>query len=172
MCSFFSSPLKSPLDSKEIQPVHLKGNQSWIFIGRTNVEAETPVLWSPDMKSWLIIKDPDAGEDWGQQDKGTTEDEMLGWHHRFSGHELEQTQGDNEGLWSPVCCSPWGSQSQHHRVTEQQLKSWWFYSETEQETGWIQMCYTVIFFKKAIFTKELELSFSWHWGKGVGRCKP
>ena len=73
--------LESPLDSKEIQPVHLKGNQSRIFIGRTDVEAETPILWSPDMKNWLIGKDPDAGRDGGQEEKGTTEDEMVGWHH-------------------------------------------------------------------------------------------
>ena len=73
--------LESPLDSKEIQPVHPKGNQSWIFIGRTDVEAETPILWPPDVKSWLIWKDPDTGKDWGQEEKGMTEDEMAGWHH-------------------------------------------------------------------------------------------
>ena len=81
--------LESPLDSKEIQPVHPKGNQSWIFIGRTDVEAETPILWLPDVKSWLIWKDPDAGENWRQEEKGTTEDEMVGWHHRLNGHEFE-----------------------------------------------------------------------------------
>ena len=81
--------LESPLDCKEIQPVHPKGNQSWIFIGRTNVEAETPTLWQPDAKSRLISKDPDAGKDWGQEEKGMTEDEMVGWHHWLNGHELE-----------------------------------------------------------------------------------
>ena len=81
--------LESPLDYKEIQPVHPRGNQSWIFIGRTDAEAETPVLWPPDMKKWLIWKDPDAGKDCRQEEKGMTEDEMVGWHHRHNGHEFE-----------------------------------------------------------------------------------
>ena len=97
--------LESPLDSKEIQPVHPKGNQSWIFIGKTDVEAETPILWPPDTKNWLIGKDPDAEKDWGQ-DKETTEDEMVGWHHRLNGHEFEQILGDSEGLGSLACCCP------------------------------------------------------------------
>ena len=79
---------KSPLDCKEIQPVHPIGDQSWVFIGRTNAKAENPVLWLPDVKSWLIWKDPDAGEDWGQKEKGMTEDEMVGWHHRLNGDEF------------------------------------------------------------------------------------
>ena len=81
--------LESPLNCKEIQPVHSKGDQSWVFIGRTDVEAETPILWPPNVKSWLIWKDPDAGKDWGQEEKGTTEDEMVGWHHRLDEHEFE-----------------------------------------------------------------------------------
>ena len=81
--------LESPLNCKEIQPVHPKGNQSWIFIGRTDAEGETPILWPPDEKYWLIWKDPDAGKDWRQEEKGTTEDEMVGWHHLLSGHEFE-----------------------------------------------------------------------------------
>ena len=85
--------LESPLDCKEIQPVHPKGNRSWIFIGRTDVEAEIPILWPPDAKSWLIGKDPDAGKDWGLEEKGTTEDEMVGWHHWLNGHEFEQAPG-------------------------------------------------------------------------------
>ena len=80
--------LESPLDWKEIQPVHPKGDESWVFIGRTDVEAGTPVLWPHDVKSWLIGKDPDAGKDWGQEEKGTTEDEMVGWHHWLNGHEF------------------------------------------------------------------------------------
>ena len=80
--------LERPLDCKEIQPVHPKGDQSWVFIGRTDVEAETPILWPPDVESWLIGKDPDAGKDWGQDDKGTTEDEMVGWHHQHNGHRF------------------------------------------------------------------------------------
>ena len=83
-------PLQSPLDCKEIQPVHSRGNQSWIFVGRTDVEAETPILWPPDAKSWLIWKDTDAGKDWRQEEKGTTEDETVGWHHWLSGHELNK----------------------------------------------------------------------------------
>ena len=81
--------LESLLDCKEIQPIHPKGNQSWIFIGRTDVEAETPTLWPPDAKNWLIWKDPDAGKDWRREEKGTTEDEMVGWHHQLDGHEFE-----------------------------------------------------------------------------------
>ena len=81
--------LESPLDCKEIQPVHPKGDQSWVFPGRTDAKAETPILWPPHAKSWLIGKDSDAGRDWGQEDKGTTEDEMVGWHHRLGGNEFE-----------------------------------------------------------------------------------
>ena len=81
--------LESPLDCKDIQPVHPKGSQSWMFIGRNDVEAETPILWPPDVKSWLIWKDSDAGKDWSQEENGTTEDEMVGWHHRLNGHEFE-----------------------------------------------------------------------------------
>ena len=86
---FLEKTLESPLDCKEIKPVHPKGNESWIFIGRTDAEAETPILWPPDVKSWLIGKDPDAGKDWRQEEKGMTEYEMIGWHHRFDGHEFE-----------------------------------------------------------------------------------
>ena len=85
-----------------------KGNQPWIFIGRADAEAETPIVWPPDVKNWLIGKDPDAGRDWGQEEKGTTEDKMVGWHHRLSGHEFDQTPGGREGQRSLACCSPWG----------------------------------------------------------------
>ena len=85
-----------------------KGNQSWIFIGRTDAEAETPIFWPPDAKSWLIGKDSDAGKDWRQEEKGTREDEMVGWHHRLDGHEFEQALGVGDGQGSLVCCSPWG----------------------------------------------------------------
>ena len=81
--------LESPLDCKEIQPVHPKGNQSWIFIGRTDAKAETPILWPPDVKNWLVWRDPDAGRDWRQEEKGTIEDKMVGWHHQLNGHEFE-----------------------------------------------------------------------------------
>ena len=99
--------LESHLDCKEIQPVHPKGNQSWIFIGKTDVEAETPIFWPPDVKSWLIWKDPDAGKGWGQE-KGTTQDEMVGWHHWPYGREFTQAPGVGDGQGSLMCCSPWG----------------------------------------------------------------
>ena len=100
--------LESPLDCKEIQPVHPKGNKSWIFIGRTDAEAEAPILWPPDAKNWLIGKDPDAGKDWRQEEKGTTENEMVGWHHWLNGHGFEQTPEGSEGQGSLACCSPCG----------------------------------------------------------------
>ena len=96
------------LDCKEIQPVHPKGNQYWILIGRTDVEAEAPILWPPVMKNWLIGKYPDAVKDWRQEEKGTREDEMVGWHHWCNGHEFEQAPGDGEGQGSLLFCSPRG----------------------------------------------------------------
>ena len=104
--------LESPLDCKEFQPVHPKGNQSWVFIARTDAEAETPILWPPDVKSWVIQKDPDAGKDWKREEKGMTEDEMVGWHHRLNGHEFEQAPGVGEGQRGPVCSM--GSQRVGH----------------------------------------------------------
>ena len=101
--------LESPLDSKDIKPVNPKGNQPWILIGRTDAEAEAPILWPPDAKSWLIRKDPDAGKDWGQEEKQMTEDEMVGWHHRLRVLEFDLTSGRSEGQGSLACCSPWGS---------------------------------------------------------------
>ena len=100
--------LESCLDCKEIKPVHPKGNQSRIFIGRTDAETEAPILWPPDVKSQLIGKDPDAGKDWRQEENRTTEDEMVGWHHQLNGHEFEQVLGDGEGQGGLPCCSPWG----------------------------------------------------------------
>ena len=99
--------LESPLDSKEIKSVNPKGNQSWIFIGRTDAETEAPILWSPDEKSWLSWKDPNAGEDWRHGEKGMTEDEMVGWHHQLDGHEFEQAPGVSDGQGSLACWSPW-----------------------------------------------------------------
>ena len=96
--------IESPLDCKEMKPVNPKGNQSWIFIGRTDAKAENPILWPLDVKSWLIWKDPDAGQDWRQEEKGMTEDEMVGWHHWLSGHEFEQAPGvgDGQEAWCVV----------------------------------------------------------------------
>ena len=112
--------LESPLDSKEIKSVNPEGNQSWIFIGRTDAEAEVPKLWPPNEKSRLIRKDPDAGKNWGQEEKGMTEDEMVGWHHWLNKHEFEQVPGDGEGQGSLACCSPWGRRVGHDWETEQQ----------------------------------------------------
>ena len=110
--------LESLLYSKEIKPVNPKGNQHWIFIERT--DAEAPILWPPDAKSWLIWKGPDAGKDCGQEEKGTTEDEMVRGHHWLNGHMFEQALGDGEGQGGVMCCSPWGCRVGHDWVTEQQ----------------------------------------------------
>ena len=99
---------ESPLDCKEIQPVHSKGDQSWVFIGRTDAKAETPILWPPYVKSWLIGKDPDAGKDWRQEEKGTTENEVVGWHHQHNGHGFGWTPGVGDGQRSLAYCSSWG----------------------------------------------------------------
>ena len=147
--------LKSPLDRKEIKPVKPKGNQSWIFIRRTDAEAEAPILWLPDAKSWLTGKDPDAGKDWRQEEKGMTEDEMVGWHHRFSGHEFEQILGDDEGQESLACCCSWGHRVGHNWVTKQQnmyiyiyththiLFHIIFHSDSSQDVKYGSRCYTV-----------------------------
>ena len=110
--------LESPLDCKEIKPVHPKENQPWIFIGRTDAEAETPTLWLPDVKNWLIGKDPDAGEDLRQEEKEATEDKMVGWPHRLDGHKFEQALGVGDGQGSLACCSSWGHRVRHDWATE------------------------------------------------------
>ena len=114
--------LESPLDCKEIKPVHSKGNQSWIFTGRTDAEPETPILWPPDVKNWLIWKDPDAGKDWRQEEKGRTEDKMVRWHHWLDGHEFGWTPGVGDGQGSLACCSPWGHKE----------------SDTTEELNWVE----------------------------------
>ena len=122
--------LESPLDCKEIKPAHPKGNESWILIGRTDdTEAEAPVLWPPDGKRWLTGKDPDTGKDWRQEEKGLTEDEMVGWHHRLNGQEFELTLEDSEGQGSLACYSPPGHKESD--MTKQQhlcLHRTWFIS--------------------------------------------
>ena len=110
--------LESPLDHKEIQPVHPEGDQSWVFIERTDAEAEAPVLWPPHAKRWLIGKDPDAGRDWAQEEKGMTEDEMAGWHHRLDGHGFGWTLGVGDGQGSLACC---GSRGRKESDTTEQL---------------------------------------------------
>ena len=100
--------LESLLNSKEVKPVNLKGNNPWVIIGRTDAKAEAPILWLPDANSWLIGKDLDPGQDWGQEEKGVTEDEIVGWHHQINVHESESPPGDSERQGNMVCCSSWG----------------------------------------------------------------
>ena len=114
----FSSSHKSHLDCKEIQPVHPKEDQSWVFIGRTDAEAETPILWPPNVKSWLIWKDPDAGKDWEQEEKGMTEDKMVWWHHQFNGNGFGWTEGVGDGQGGLKCCISWGHKVRHDWTTE------------------------------------------------------
>ena len=128
--------LESPLDCKEIQPVHPKGNRSWILIGRTDAESETPILWQSDVKNWLIGKDPDAGKDWRQEEKGLTEDEMIGWHHQLNAHEFEQALGVGDGQGSLACCSLWGSKE----VDMTEWLNW-----TDQESSWVNRKGKIIF---------------------------
>ena len=125
--------LESPLDCKEIQPVHPKGDQSWVFIGRTDAEAEMPILWPPAVKSWLIGKDPAAGKDWRWEEKGMTEDEMAGWHHWLNGYEYKQALGDGDGQGSLLCCSPWGCK-------ESDMTEWlnWTAGSSSLNRDWIQ----------------------------------
>ena len=111
-CGVKKTP-ESPLDFKEIQPVHSEGDQPWDFFGRNDAKAETPVLWPPHAKSWFIGKDPDAGRDWGQEEKGMTGDETAGWHHWLNGHESEWTPGDGDGQEGLACCDSWG-----HKVSD------------------------------------------------------
>ena len=125
----FKLYLESPLDCKEIQRVHSKGDQPWVFFGRTD-KAETPVLWPPYAKSWLIGKDSDTGRDWGQEEKGTTKDEMAGWHHWLDGHESEWTPGVGDGQGGLVCCNSWGCKK----------------SDTTERLNWTELIWNYIFF--------------------------
>ena len=121
--------LKSPLDCKKIQPVHPK-DQSWVCTRRTDVEAETPILWPPDVKSWLIWKDPDAGRDWGQEEKGRKEDEMVGLHHRLNGHRFGWTPGVGDGQGGLACCGSWGHKE----------------SDMTEQLNWTKLNWTAIYF--------------------------
>ena len=129
-CCFWTAvlekTLESPLDCKEIQSVHRKGDQSWVFIGRTDVEAGTPIHWPPDVKNWLIWKDPDAGKDWGQEEKGTTEDETVGWHRWLNGHGFGWTPGVGDGQGGLACCSSWGCKESDttKRLNWTELNDW------------------------------------------------
>ena len=127
-CCFWTVVLEkipeSHLDCKEIKPVDPTGNQSWILVGRTDAEAETPILWPSDAKSWLIGKDPDAGKDLGQEEKGTTEDEMVGWYHQLSGHGFGWTPGVDDRKGGLVCCGSWGAKSQTWLSNWTELTGW------------------------------------------------
>ena len=129
--------LASPLDCKEIQPVHPKGDQSWVFTGRTDVEAETPILWPPDAQSWLIGKDPDAGKDCGQEEKGTTEDEMVGWHHWHNGHRFGWTPGVGDGQGGLACCGSWGCKESGMTEKLNWTDLHFSYNKTDAKCGYI-----------------------------------
>ena len=141
--------LESPLDCKEIQPVHPKADQSCVFIGRTDAEAETPVLWPPDAKSWLIWKGPDAGRDWGQEEKGMTEDEMAGWHHWLYGHGFGWTPGVGDGQGGLVCCGSWG----HKELDTSEWLNW---------TDWMLVLQTRSYFLQFFFFLTLLGSECFH----------
>ena len=127
--------LLSLLDSKEIQPVNPKGNQSWIFIEKTDAETETSILWPPDVKNWLTGKDPDTGKVWRQKEKGTTENEMVGWHHWLDGHEFGQAPGCGDGQGILVWCTPWGHKESY--TTEQLNWSDWWMWELDYKESWV-----------------------------------
>ena len=117
--------IESPLDCKEIQPVHPKGDQCWVFIGRTDVEAETPILWPPDLESWLIGKDSDAGKDWGQEERGMTEDEIVWWHHWHNGYGFGWSLGVGDGQGGLECCSSWGRKESDTTEWLNWTDVWW-----------------------------------------------
>ena len=133
--------LLSPLDCKEIQPVHSQGDQPWVFFGRNDAEAEIPVLWPSHAKSWLIGKDSDAGRDWGQEEKGMTEDEMAGWHHRLDGHEFEWTPGVGDGQGGLACCNSCGCKE----------------SDTTEWLNWTELIFFFIFFSIMADHKMLNI---------------
>ena len=140
--------LESHLDCREIQPVHSEGDQPWDFFGRNDAKAETPVLWPPHAKSWLIGKDSDAGRDWGQEEKGTTEDEMAVWHHRLDGHEFEWTLGLGDGQGGLVCCDSWG-----HKESDKTERLNW------TELNWTEWIYN---WHKCVLMKASEI---WNYSK-------
>jgi len=153
--------LESPLDCKEIQPVHSEGHQPWDFFGRDDAKAETPVLWPPHAKSWLTRKDSDAGRDWGQKEKGTTEDEMAGWHHWLDGRESEWTPGVGDGQGGLACCDAWGLKESD--MTERLIWSNLIWSENT----YLRLCspcfsvcsFLFLFWCQALFHTIMILSF-------------
>ena len=134
--------LESPLDCKETKLINPKGNQSWIFIGRTDAEAEGLILWIPDAKNWLIRKDSGAGKDWRREEKGSTEDEMVGWHHWLNGHEFEQVLGAGYGQGSLACCSPWGHTESGMIEWMNWLKNTQLSKDLSHQIPWSTECFT------------------------------
>ena len=158
--------LESPLDSKEIQPVHPKGDQSWVFIGRTDVEAETPILWPPDVKNWLIGKDPDAVKDWRWEEKWTTEDEMVGWYHWLNGHEFEQAPGVGDRQGNLACYSPWGcKESNTTELLNWTELRWGDYPRLSQQT----QCHTRVLINEREGRKKREVE-KWQHAKDSACC--
>ena len=129
--------LESPLDCKEIQLVHSKGNKSWVFFGRNDAKAETPVLWPPHVKSWLIGKDPDARRDWGQEEKGMAEDEMAGWLHQLDAREFEWTRGVGDRQGGLACCNSWGHKEFWTRLSNWTELTSYFMSEFEYKDNFV-----------------------------------
>ena len=152
---------ESPLCCKEIQPVHSEGDQPWDFFGRNDAQAETPILWPPDVKSWLIGKDPDAWKNWGWEEKGTTEDEMAGWHHRLNGHEFGYTPGVGDGQGGLACCDSWGRKE----------------SDTTEQLNWTEIIlkgYRRKFRRWESVLKEWDtnnMHFRGKWANGSIRCR-
>ena len=140
--------LRVPWTSRRFKRVNPKENQSWIFTGRTDTETETPVLWPPDVKSWLFGKDPDAGKDWGQEEKGMTEDETVGWHHRLDGHEFEQAPGVGDRQGGLECCSPWGHKE----------------SDMTEQLNWTELIGLMQGLDDSVYVKCLELCLEYSKG--------
>jgi len=140
--------LESSLDCKEVQPVHPKGDQSWLFIGRTDAKAETPVVWPPHAMSWLTGKDSDAGRDWGQEEKGTREDEMARWHHQLDGYEFEWTPGVGDGQGGLACCNSWGCKLSEttERLNWTEL-NWMIYGKEDKNRRSLGSYLSIYFFK-------------------------
>ena len=150
--------LESPLDCKEIQLVHSKGDQSWVFIRRTDAEAETPIVWPPDMKNWRLGKDCDVGKDWRPEEKGTTKDEMVGWYHQLDGHEFEQASGVGDGRGSLACCSPRGCKQLD--TTEQLNQTEHFQEHPPINGDWetVDKCSSLPSFRGSILGSILDVS--------------
>ena len=168
--------LESPLDCKEIQPVHPEGDQSWVIIGRTDPEAETPILWPPDVKSWLIWKDPDAGKDWRQEEKGTTEDEMVGWHYWLNGHGFGWTLGVGDEQGGLACCGSWGHKESDttERLNWTESVSWWrakwhafsaLYNNQHQALAWLLTVF-LFNYKHPSFSERRQRCCLVLWGTG------